>query len=146
MQTYEAAGIVAATILGIDAAIHVYWLTGRTWPARDRRTLSQVVLNANVPFTPRVLIPLVLILAGAGTTILVRANGGGAVAWLPTWIPIVGTIAVAAGAFLRACAGVVWALGIGSRKGTMFHTLNIVAYTPSCLILCGAATLVAFRP
>ena len=146
MQTYETAAIVAATILGIDAVVHVYWLTGQTWPARDTRTLSRVVLNADVPFTPRVLTPLALILAGAATTILVRADVTGALAWLPSWIPTVGTITVAAGAFLRACAGVVWALGIGSRKGTMFHTLNIAAYTPICVILCGAATLVALRP
>lgn len=146
MQTYEAAAIVAATILAIDAIIHVYWLTGRTWPARDTRTLSQVVLNADVPFTPRALTPLVLILAGAAATILVRAGVTDTVSWLPSWIPAAGTIAVAAGAFVRACAGVVWALGIGSRKGSMFHTLNIVAYTPICVVLCCAATLVALRP
>src|SRR6187551_2737345 len=50
----------------------LYRLTGRVWPARDTRALSQAVLNADVPFTPRVLLPLVVVLTIGGTAVLAR--------------------------------------------------------------------------
>ena len=74
MQTSHIAAIAVASVLGLDALIHVYWLTGRVWPARDTRALSQAVLNADVPFTPRVLLPLVVILTIGGTAVLARAG------------------------------------------------------------------------
>jgi hypothetical protein len=147
MQTYQLAGIAVAAILGLDALAHVYWLTGRTWPARDTRTLSRAVLNADAPFTPRVLVPLIVILTTGAVAVLARA--GLLDPWLPGWLPgwptTVGAMAVAAGAALRAGAGVVWALGIGARRGTVFYALNLAAYTPVCLLLCGAAAVVAAR-
>jgi Protein of unknown function (DUF3995) len=145
MQTYEVAGVVAATILGVDALIHVYWLTGRTWPARDARALSHVVLNADVPFTPRALAPLVVILTVGATAVLAKAGllAAWLPNWLPGWMPTAGTIAVAVGASLRGGAGIIWALGIGAKRGSTFYRLNLTAYTPICLVLCGAATLVA---
>jgi hypothetical protein len=145
MQTYEVAAVVATVILGADALIHVNWLTGRTWPARDPRTLSQVVLNADVPFTPRVLMPLVVVLAVGATAVLAKA--GLLTAWLPDglpgWLPTAGTLAVAVGALLRGGAGIIWALGIGANRDTAFYRLNLIAYTPICLVLCGATALVA---
>jgi hypothetical protein len=144
METYKIAAIVIASVLGVDAFVHAYWMTGRTWPARDAATLSQVVLNADVPFTPRVLAPLVVVLASGAVTVLTRAGLLGA--WLPAslpgWIPAAGTVAVAGGTLLRAGAGVVWAMGIGARRGTTFYWLNLTAYTPVCLILFGAAMAV----
>jgi hypothetical protein len=99
MQTCEVAAVVATVILGADALVHVNWLTGRTWPARDPRTLFQVVLNADVPFTPRVLMPLVVVLAVGATAVLAKA--GLLTAWLPDrlpgWLPTAGTLAVAVG-------------------------------------------------
>jgi hypothetical protein len=146
MQTYQVAAVVTATVLGVDALIHLYWLTGRTWLARDTRTLSQALLNADVPFTPRVLAPLIAVLAGGATAVLAKAGLLGAWlpgAWLPSWIPTAATVAVAAGALLRGGAGIIWALGIGARRDTAFYRLNLAAYTPICWILCGAATIVA---
>jgi Protein of unknown function (DUF3995) len=145
VQIHQIAAIVAATILGMDAIIHVYWLTGRTWPAADTRTLSRVVLNADVPFTPRVLIPLVVILTAAATTVLVKGDILSSVTWVPSWVATTATIAVAGGAFVRAAAGVVWAMGIGADKGSMFFRLNVSAYTPICVVLAGATAIVAVR-
>lgn len=144
MQTYEVAAALTATVLGVDAFIHLYWLTGRTWPARDARALSQVVLNADVPFTPRVLVPLIVVLTVGATAVLAKAGllGGWLLDWLPGWIPTAATVAVAVGALLRGGAGIIWALGIGARRDTAFYWLNLTAYTPICLILCGAAAVV----
>jgi hypothetical protein len=144
MKSYEVAAIVVAAVLGLDAVVHVYWLTGRTWPARDVRALSRVVLNAEVPFTPRVLLPLIVVLIGGAGAVLARADllGGWLPGWLPGWVPTVGTLAVAAGAFLRGGAGIVWAAGIGASRDTAFYRLNLIAYTPVCLALGGAATAV----
>ncbi|GIH15835.1 DUF3995 domain-containing protein [Rugosimonospora africana] len=145
MQTYQLAAIAAAAILGLDALIHAYWLTGRTWPARDVRTLSRAVLNADVPFTPRVLVPLILVLTVGATAVLARAGllDSWLPGWVPGWVPAVGAIAVAAGATLRAGAGIVWALGVGAERGSAFYRLNLTAYTPVCLLLCAAAATVA---
>lgn len=145
MKTYETAAIAVAAVLGIDALIHAYWAGGRTWPARDTPTLSRAVLNADVPFTPRVLVPLVFMLTAGATVVLAKAGllGTPVLQWLPHWIPTAGAYTVAAGLLLRGGAGIVWALGIGASRDTLFYWLNLTAYTPICLVLCGCAFVVA---
>ncbi|KAB2358386.1 DUF3995 domain-containing protein [Actinomadura montaniterrae] len=141
MSILELAALLAAAVLGLDAALHVYWMTGRTWPARDVTTLSLGLLNAEVPFTPRVLAPLVAVLtAGA---VAVPARAGLILTGVPGWIPAAGTVAVAAGVALRAGAGVVWALGVGARRDSAFYRLNLAVYTPLCLVLTAATLRVA---
>lgn len=144
MQTYQLAAVAAAAILGLDALVHAYWLTGRTWPARDVPALSRAVLNADVPFTPRVLLPLIIVLTIGTATILARAGllDPWLPGWIPGWVPTAGAVAVAAGATLRAGAGIVWALGIGADRGSAFYRLNLTAYTPVCLLLCAATAIV----
>ncbi|GAA0264091.1 hypothetical protein GCM10009527_070210 [Actinomadura nitritigenes] len=141
MSIHELAALLAAAVLGLDALLHVYWMTGRTWPARDVTALSQGLLNADVPFTPRVLAPLVLVLAAGA--IAVPARAGMILTGVPGWIPAAGTAAVAAGVALRAGAGVVWALGVGARRGSVFYRLNLTVYTPLCLVLTAATLGVA---
>ncbi|MEU9022532.1 DUF3995 domain-containing protein [Actinomadura sp. NPDC048394] len=141
MSILELAALLAAAVLGLDAALHVYWMTGRTWPARDVTTLSLGLLNAEVPFTPRVLAPLVAVLtAGA---VAVPARAGMILTGVPGWIPAAGTVAVAAGVALRAGAGVVWALGVGARRDSAFYKLNLAVYTPLCIVLTAATLRVA---
>jgi ABC-type uncharacterized transport system permease subunit len=141
MSILELAALLAAAVLGLDALLHVYWMTGRTWPARDVAALSQGLLNADVPFTPRVLAPLVLVLtAGA---VAVPARAGMILTGVPGWIPAAGTVAVAAGVALRAGAGVVWALGVGARRDSAFYRLNLAVYTPLCFVLTAATLRVA---
>lgn len=144
MDTYKIAAITVATVLGVDALIHVYWMTGRTWPARDDRTLSQAVLNTDVKFTPRGLAPIVVILTAGALAVLARAGLLSALLpqWVPGWVLTAGTIAVAAGTFLRGTAGIVWAFGVGARPDSTFYRLNLTLYTPLCFVLCGAAILV----
>lgn len=126
------AGITVAAVLAADALVHVYWMTGATWPARDPVALSFAVLNFEVPFTPRgLLMPFTLLVAGSAL-MLVRA---GRVRWL-------GVRAVAAGLLVRGVAGLVWALGIGTSTGDPFYWLNLLVYTPVCWALF-AATVIA---
>jgi hypothetical protein len=142
MEIHEVAAIAVATVLGIDALIHAYWMTGLTWPARDARALSRVVLNTDVPFTPPVLAPLVVVLGVGAVMVLIQAGllDAWLPAWLPGWIPTAGTLAVAVGTFLRAAAGMVWVAGVGASRDSVFYRLNLTVYTPICLIVCGAAT------
>ena len=51
---------------------------------------------------------------------------------------------IAAGLLLRGLAGIVWALGLVAAKSKLFYQLNLILYTPVCLLLFAAAMLVAF--
>jgi hypothetical protein len=126
-----------AGVLAVDALCHLYWTTGATWPAADTTALSQAVLNADVPFTPPVLLPLVGLLGGA--SVLVLARGTVVRLPLPAGVPRWATRAVAAGLSVRAAAGLVWASGSGTRPDPAFHLLNIALYTPVCLVGAAAA-------
>ena len=125
------AAITVAAVLSADALLHVYWATGRTWPAPDAAQLSQLVLNADVPFTPPVVLPLATALLGAATAVL--AQGGVVRVPVPPVLPRWGTRAVAAGMLVRGLAGLVWATGVGVDLHSRFYLLNLALYTPLCL-------------
>lgn len=144
MQTTHIAALAVASVLGLDALIHVYWLTGRVWPAHDTRALSHAVLNADVPFTPRVLIPLVIVLSLGCAAILACAelvHTG-----LPIWLLATAAGVVAVGLLTRGLAGIAWVAGVGASRDTPFYWLNLIAYTPICLVLSIAAGIVAVHP
>ena len=130
-------------MLGLDALIHVYWLTGRVWPARDERALSHAVLNADVPFTPRNLAPLVVVLSIGCGAMLARADF--VHTGLPSWALATAAGVVALGLLARGLASVAWIAGIGASRDTPFYWLNLIAYTPICLVLSVAAGIVALR-
>ena len=132
MQTTHIAAVVVASVLGLDALIHVYWSTGRVWPARDTRALSRAVLNADVPFSPRVLIPLVIVLSLGCVAVLARADL--VHTGLPTWLLATAAGVVAVGLVARCLAGIAWVAGIGASRETPFYWLNLTAYTPICLV------------
>lgn len=46
------AAALVASVLTVDAVLHLYWTTGATWPAADDKSLSHAVLGTEVPFTP----------------------------------------------------------------------------------------------
>lgn len=114
--------LVAGTHI-LLAAVHIYWATGATWPATDERSLSQAVLGREVSFAPSIVLPLAalhLLLAFA-----VLRSDRSALARLV----VVGLIA---GLAARAALGLVWAFG---DTGTAFYWLNLLLYTPACLVL-----------
>jgi uncharacterized protein DUF3995 len=126
-----------AAVLAADGLAHLYWTTGSTWPAANTRSLSEAVLGADVPFTPPILLPLATILLGAAGLVLARSR------WGRRWPLQAGTIAIAVGVSVRALAGVVWALGIGTEFGGTFYWLNLIVYTPLCIGMAVAALRVA---
>jgi len=124
--------LALASVLAADGAVHLYWATGRTWPAADTRTLSRAVLNADVPFTLRTLLPLAALLGSAATLVLAR---GGLLSLAVPPTPLQwATGAVTAGLLIRGVAGLVWITGRGTDPRSVFYRLNLVLYTPLCLI------------
>src|SRR4051794_37061934 len=45
------AGVFAVSVLAADAACHLFWMMGMTWPFPDERRLSLAVLGFPAPFT-----------------------------------------------------------------------------------------------
>ena len=135
------AGMLVACVLAIDGLAHLYWSMGLTWPAPDARALSLAVLGFQVPFTPGVLLPLVAVLFTAALLVGGRARLGRR--HRIGWLLQAGTVTVAAGLLVRALAGLVWACGVGVRTDTAFFWLNLLVYTPACLLLGAAAVAVA---
>ncbi|MGW0084803.1 DUF3995 domain-containing protein [Streptomyces sp. NPDC003393] len=129
------AAALVASVLTADALLHLYWMTGATWPAADARNLSEAVLGADVPFTPPILLPLVVLLLSAATLVVAHSRRPG---------PLVlrlGALAVSAGLSLRALAGIYWLFA--TEGGTAFYWLNLALYTPLCAVLAIAALRVA---
>lgn len=141
-RTRTRAATVVAAVLAGDAMVHVYWMTGSTWPARDATSLSQAVLNVTVPFTPvGLLVPFTLLVTGA--TLLLAATGRlpRLADRLPGAVTRLGARALVAGLFARSAAGLVWASGLGTSPHAPFFWLNLLVYTPACLALFAAAVV-----
>ncbi|WP_433246514.1 DUF3995 domain-containing protein [Streptosporangium sp. CA-135522] len=143
-QTRVRAGVAVAAVLGADALIHLYWSTGATWPAQGAREVSLAVLDFEVPFTPRVLLPLVALLCAGALVMLASVDRlGGLGRRIPGRVLRLGTSAIAAATLLRGLLGVVWALGYGTQTWTPFYWLNLLLYTPLCLMLFAATRAAA---
>ncbi|MFF8322978.1 DUF3995 domain-containing protein [Streptomyces bobili] len=129
------AAALVASVLTVDAVLHLYWTTGATWPAADDRSLSHAVLGTDLSFTPTILLPLVALLLTAAAFVLAHSRR-------PRHLLLrVGTLAVATGLSLRALAGTYWLFA--KETGTAFHWLNLLLYTPLCAVLAVAALRVA---
>ncbi|MFD7866219.1 DUF3995 domain-containing protein [Streptomyces sp. NPDC059783] len=143
----RAAARTVAAVLGGDAALHLLWSTGSTWPAGDAASLSYAVLGIDAPFTPPVVLPLAAALLGGAALVTARARLGRGHRLGP--LLQAGTLAVAGGTALRALAGIGWAAGLRTGldpgAGPTFHLLNWTLYTPLCLLLAAAALRVAAR-
>lgn len=146
-QIAALAGLLVAAVLVVDGLIHAYWATGLIWPARNKLALVQAVLNSNKTrsFGPAALIPLATLLFCGALIVLARVHYLGALGHLvPGSLLQVGILVIAAGLLLRGLAGVVWALGLGADPHSLFYKLNLIIYTPACLILCAAALAAAY--
>ncbi len=134
----ERAGMLIAAVLAADGLLHAYWTTGAIWPAHDARSLSQAVLNTDIPFTPIVVGPLACLLLLAMLTALARVHRlGGLGRRVPDRLLQVGILIIAAGLLVRGVAGI--GMALRGDAGTLFYRLNVVLYTPTCLALFAAA-------
>ncbi|HLZ56921.1 MAG TPA: DUF3995 domain-containing protein [Ktedonosporobacter sp.] len=141
------AGILIAAIFVVDGLLHVYWATGRTWPASDQLTLIQAILNTNKTrlLKPINLAPIATLLFLGALIVLARVHRLGLLGQLiPASLLQLGVMVVATGLLLRGLAGIVWMFGLGADRHSLFYQLNLMAYTPACLILFAAAVTVAF--
>ncbi len=115
-------------MLVLDALLHLYWSTGARWPAPDERTLSMAVLGTPVSFAPRIVLPLAATLLVAAAVVHFSAVTGHR-------LLRAGTLMVATGLLIRALAGAVWVFGVGVEPGSAFFWLNLLLYTPLCVVL-----------
>lgn len=123
--------------LVVDAAFHLLWATGSTWPASDVRTLSYGLLGTEVSFAPG----LLLALTGIALTTLAVIHGRARVERGHRLYPLLqaGTLAFLAFLCTRAMAGLVWGFGIGTPPDfPVFYWLNLLVYTPLCLAMAAA--------
>ncbi|WP_030161304.1 DUF3995 domain-containing protein [Streptomyces sp. NRRL S-244] len=120
-------GIALAGLLAADGLVHLYWATGRTWPAASERDLSLAVLGAEVSFAPSVVLPLAALTLSGAAAVLGHSYGRGG------RVTRAVTAAVAAGLAVRGLAGLGWAAGLLDSPPGPFHWLNLVLYTPACL-------------
>ncbi|MGH2494885.1 MAG: DUF3995 domain-containing protein [Ktedonobacteraceae bacterium] len=138
--TKQRAGMVVAAVLAADGLLHAYWATGRTWPASDPKSLSEAVLNVNIVFGPLNVGPLAGLLLCAALLVLARVHRLGVLGRLiPDTLLQVVIVVVAVGLLLRGLAGIGWVVGLGANPGTTFYKLNLLVYTPTCLMLFVAA-------
>ena len=139
-QNRERAGTLVAGVLAADGLLHAYWATGGVWPAKDRETLARLVLNTDRPsaFRPAVVGPLAGLLFVAASATLMRVGRLGRLGRLIPYPPRQSMVlAVAAGLLLRGAQGV-W-IALRGDPSTAFYRINLVAYTPACLLLFAAA-------
>ena len=143
----ELAGILIAVVLTVDGLAHAYWATGRIWPAQNKLALVQAVLNINrtQAFRPAILAGLAGLLFCGALFVLARVHLLGLPGQLiPAPLLQVGMLAIAGGLLLRGLAGIVWALKLIASQSKLFYSLNLLLYTPACLVLFIAA-IVATR-
>src|SRR5258708_24244444 len=77
-------------------------------------------------------------------TVLERVHRLGMVGQLiPGPLLEVGILAVATGLSMRGVAGIGWALGMAPARSKLFYKLNLMIYTPVCLVLFVAAVAAA---
>lgn len=137
-QTRERAGMLVAAVLAADGVLHAYWTTGAIWPAHDARSLSHAVLNTDIPFKPTVVGPLACLLLLGALTALARVHRLGRLGQrIPDRVLQFGILVIAAGLLLRGVAGI--GMALRGDTSTTFYRLNVMLYTPACLVLCAAA-------
>ncbi|MEV6687473.1 DUF3995 domain-containing protein [Streptomyces sp. NPDC051130] len=119
-------GTALAALLAADGLAHLYWATGRTWPAADAHALSLAVLGTEVSFAPPVVLPLAALTLTGASAVLAHSRRGGPATRLVTG-------AVAAGLAVRGLAGLGWAAGVLDSPPGPFYALNLALYTPACL-------------
>jgi 4,5:9,10-diseco-3-hydroxy-5,9,17-trioxoandrosta-1(10),2-diene-4-oate hydrolase len=141
----QLAGTAVASVLAVDALLHIYWLTGARWPAHDTATLSQAVLGIDASFDPPVLAPLIIVLLTGSAVTLAQVGRLGTLGdRVPSRWRRAGVTVVAGGLLARALGGVVVA-AVG-HENVLFSRLNLLLYTPLCFALAGAAGATIRRP
>ena len=140
------AGIVIAAVFALDGLLHAYWATGQIWPAQTKLSLVQAVLNSSNTrsFRPTILVPLASLLVLGALASLAQVHQLGTLGQLipDAWLQLA-SVVIAIGLLLRGVAGIGWVLGLAPARSKLFYRLNLLVYTPVCLLLFIAAVAVA---
>jgi hypothetical protein len=141
------AAAVAASAFVVLAALHGYWALGGLWPGRDSASLARTVVGSppgSAAPGPGPCWLVAVLLLGAAATVL------GAAGLLPLPVP---AAAVRWAALLGAAVLLVRGLeGFADRwirpasAGSPFARLNVLLYSPLCLLLSLLTFLAATRP
>lgn len=132
----QQAGAVAAVVLAGDGVCHLFWATGRTWPAATRAGLARGLLNVNGEMPPGALLFLSLVLLATAVLLLGRAGLLRPLAdRMPARLMRSVAVVVTAAAAVRGIAGLIWISGVGDEVGSPFYWLNLALYTPACGLL-----------
>lgn len=140
-----AGGTVAAAFLVI-AVLHAYWALGGFWPGHDPESLARTVVGGppGMRFPGRAATWAVVAVLVAGAAVALAA------ARLVT-LPAPDSLAPAAGllgAAVLTVRGLVGFVDVRLRPGTAgsrFARLNVVLYSPLCLVLAALLGLAARR-
>jgi hypothetical protein len=129
-------GAAAAIVFFLIAALHGYWALGGVWPGRDAESLARTVVGGppGMAFPGRAATWAVVavLLTGAMTAL---AAGGLIVTSLP--MRVVRSLALV-GAAVLLVRGVEGFFDVRLRPetaGSPFVRLNVVLYSPLCLVL-----------
>lgn len=137
------ATLATVTLAGIGV-LHAVWAFS-PWPFDERATFSDAVVGvpvAEAPSAPMTLGVAVLLAAAAA---LVAVRGGLTRGVGPAWMWRWGTWTVAGVLLLRGLGGLLAsALQLGTwAQSQTFQRLDLLVYSPLCLVLGGAVALVA---
>jgi hypothetical protein len=145
VSTWAAA--FAAAAFAALAALHGYWALGGFWPGRDSESLARTVVGSppgSAAPGPGPCWLVAVLLLGAAATVL------GAAGLLPLPVP---AVAVRWAALLGAAVLLVRGLeGFADRRirpasvGSPFARLNVLLYSPLCLLLSLLTFLAATPP
>lgn len=130
--------LLTAGVLVLIGALHVAWLFS-PWPFRSREELARRAVGVPVDkLPPRGLTFAVAVLLGlAGYLVVGRADLVGTPG--PSWVPVVGTAGVAAVLLLRGVGGLV----VSYQRSTDFARMDLLLYSPLCLVLAACSAVVA---
>ncbi len=140
------AASLAAAAFAILAALHGYWALGGFWPGHDSESLARTVVGS----PPGSAAPgpwacgLVTALLIAAAAVVLGAAG---LLPLPASAEHVRWVALAGAAvlLLRGLLGFVDTRLRPASVGSPFARLNVLVYSPLCLLLAGLVFLAAFR-
>lgn len=138
---------IAIAVAGALAAIgllHVVWAFS-SWPLADRSSFADAVVGVPEADLPSRGLTLLVAVALVLAALLVAAQGNAIGRLGPDWLFRLGTWAVAAVLLLRGLGGLVASALLNSGTET-FRQLDLVVYSPLCLLLAvGAAAVAVLR-
>jgi hypothetical protein len=131
-----AAAALDATLVAGLAALHAHWALGGFWPGHDAESLARTVVGGPPGMRgpgPGATWGVVLVLLGAAATSL----GAAGVVWLPAPAALVRGAAQLGVAVLvlRGLEGFVDVRLRPATVGSPFARLNVLIYSPLCLVL-----------